>query len=420
MGSISGSAIANAVTTGTFTIPMMKKLGYRAEQAAGIEAAASTGGQIMPPIMGAGAFVMAELTNTPYNEIVAISVVPALLYFLATLIFVHVIAVRRGLSVMTELPSLRRTLGGGYHFLFPLALVTVLLFLDYSPPVVGTVGCAAVVVAGALSPRTRVGPMLLLDGLKRGALMALPISTACATAGVVVGAIGQTGAGLQFTESVLELASGQLWLALVLVTLAALVLGMGLPATAAYIVIAVMAAPALDDLGLTLLASHMILFWLSQISNVTPPIALAAFAAAGIRRRQSDEDRRGSGQALRRTLPHPAHDGVLEPAASRRGFPPRRGGGRRAHARTRRLLRRRRGRTGDPVDLESGAARSRRRLPPHPLSRDREPPRRPGDRRRCVHPRLSSCENESFPRERGAFFSSRPSSRSKPSRIVSG
>jgi TRAP-type uncharacterized transport system fused permease subunit len=173
-------------------------------------------------------------------------------------------------------------MASGYHFLAPLLLITVLLFLDYSPPMVGTIGCVSVIVAGALHPGTRVGPLTLFEGLKRGALMALPISTACATAGVVVGVIGQTGAGLQFTESVVELAAGQLWLALVLITVAALVLGMGLPATAAYIVIAVVAAPALDDLGLTLLAAHMILFWLSQISNVTPPIALAAFAAAGI------------------------------------------------------------------------------------------------------------------------------------------
>jgi TRAP transporter 4TM/12TM fusion protein len=282
MGSISGSAIANAVTTGTFTIPMMRKLGYRPEEAAGIEAAASTGGQIMPPIMGAGAFIMAEFTNTPYNRIVLISIVPALLYFLSTLLFVHLMAVRRGMSVMPERPHFLGTMASGYHFLAPLLLITVLLFLDYSPPMVGTIGCVSVIVAGALHPGTRVGPLTLFEGLKRGALMALPISTACATAGVVVGVIGQTGAGLQFTESVVELAAGQLWLALVLITVAALVLGMGLPATAAYIVIAVVAAPALDDLGLTLLAAHMILFWLSQISNVTPPIALAAFAAAGI------------------------------------------------------------------------------------------------------------------------------------------
>ncbi len=282
MGSISGSAIANTVTTGALTIPMMKKLGYKPEQAAGIEAAASTGGQIMPPIMGAGAFIMAEFTNTPYNEIVLISIAPAILFFLCTLLFVHIMAAKRGLKGIADPPALRSTLKGGYHFLVPLVTVTVLLLLNYSPPLVGAVGCGAVVLTGALRPGTRVGPMTVIRGLQRGALMALPISAACATAGIVVGVIGQTGIALQFTEAVVELASGELWLALILVALAALILGMGLPVTAAYIVISVMAAPALQDLGLPLVVAHMILFWLSQTSNVTPPIALAAFAGAGI------------------------------------------------------------------------------------------------------------------------------------------
>jgi TRAP transporter 4TM/12TM fusion protein len=282
MGSISGSAIANTVTTGALTIPMMKKLGYKPEQAAGIEAAASTGGQIMPPIMGAGAFIMAEFTNTPYNDIVVISVVPALLFFACTLLFVHIMAAKRGLTGIPDTPALRSTLRAGYHFLVPLVAVTVLLLMNYSPPLVGAIGCGAVVLTGALRRGTRVGLTTVIRGLERGALMALPISAACATAGIVVGVIGQTGIGLQFTEVVVQLASGELWLALILVALAALILGMGLPVTAAYIVISVMAAPALRDLGLNLVVAHMILFWLSQTSNVTPPIALAAFAGAGI------------------------------------------------------------------------------------------------------------------------------------------
>ncbi len=183
---------------------------------------------------------------------------------------------------MIDRPRFRATFREGYHFLLPLGLVTALLLLDYSPPIVGTIGTAAVIAAGALSPRTRVGIRLLAEGLKQGALIVLPISLACATAGIVVGVIGQTGAGLQFTESVVDMASGHLWLALVLITIASVVLGMGLPATAAYIVISVIAAPALSDLGLPLLVAHIILFWLAQTSNVTPPIALAAFAAAGI------------------------------------------------------------------------------------------------------------------------------------------
>ena len=282
MGSISGSAIANTVTTGALTIPMMKKLGYKPEQAAGIEAAASTGGQIMPPIMGAGAFIMAEFTATPYNSIVVLSIAPALLYFFCTLVFVHLMAAKLGLRGMTDTPPLMGTLRDGFHFFYPLVIVTILLLLNYSPPLVGAVGCAIVVLTGALRTRTRVNFRTILEGLKRGALMALPISAACATAGIVVGVIGQTGIGLQFTESVVELAGGALWLALALIAAAALILGMGLPVTAAYIVLSVMAAPALKGLGLPLVVAHMIIFWLSQTSNVTPPIALAAFAGAGI------------------------------------------------------------------------------------------------------------------------------------------
>lgn len=282
MGSISGSAIANTVTTGSLTIPMMKKLGYRAEQAAGIEAAASTGGQIMPPIMGAGAFIMAEFTNTPYNEIVIISILPALLYFTCTLLYVHLMACKRGLQGMTERPPAWETLSRGFHFALPLAVITALLLLSYSPPLVGAAGCAAVLASSLLRAHTRVGLHLFFEGLRSGALMALPISVACATAGIIVGVIGQTGMGLQFTEFVVSLAAGQLWLALILIAGAALVLGMGLPVTAAYIVVAVMAAPALESLGVPLLAAHMIVFWLSQTSNVTPPIALAAFAGAGV------------------------------------------------------------------------------------------------------------------------------------------
>lgn len=282
MGSISGSAIANTVSTGALTIPMMKKLGYRSDQAAGIEAAASTGGQIMPPIMGAGAFIMAEFTRTPYNNIVVLSIAPALMYFLCTLLFVHLMAAKLGLRGLTGTPAIAGTLRDGYHFFVPLIIVTVLLLLNYSPPIVGAIGSGAVILTGALRVRTRVGFRTILDGLKRGAVMALPISAACATAGIVVGVIGQTGIGLQFTESVVDLAGGALWLALVLIAAAALILGMGLPVTAAYIVIAVMAAPALSSLGLPLIVAHMIIFWLSQTSNVTPPIALAAFAGAGI------------------------------------------------------------------------------------------------------------------------------------------
>ncbi len=282
MGSISGSAIANTVTTGSLTIPMMKQLGYKPTQAAGIEAAASTGGQIMPPIMGAGAFVMAEFTKTPYGDIVWMSLVPALLYFFSVLLYVHIMAVKAGFTGMTDTTPARAVMKQGVHFLLPLLLITLLLLWNYSPVLVGVSGCAAVVAASLLRAHTRVYLAGIGRALQQGATMAVPISVACAVAGIVVGTIGQTGVGLQFTESVVALSSGQLWLALILVAVAALVLGMGLPATAAYIVLSVMTGPALQELGLALITAHMIIFWLSQTSNVTPPIALAAFAGAGV------------------------------------------------------------------------------------------------------------------------------------------
>ena len=282
MGSISGSAIANTVTTGSLTIPMMKKLGYKPEEAAGIEAAASTGGQIMPPIMGAGAFVMAEFTKTSYGDIVWMALVPALLYFLSVLLYVHVLAVKGGFKGIQGQTGAWRVLLNGLHFLLPLALITTLLLWNYSPVLVGVAGSGAVLLASLLRSHTRIGLAQLLAGLRQGAMLAVSISVACAVAGLVVGTIGQTGIGLQFTESVVALSGGQLWLALILVAVAALVLGMGLPATAAYIVLAVMTGPALQELGLALITAHMIIFWLAQSSNVTPPIALAAFAGAGV------------------------------------------------------------------------------------------------------------------------------------------
>ena len=282
MGSISGSAIANTVTTGSLTIPMMKQLGYTPSQAGGIEASASTGGQIMPPIMGAGAFIMAEFTNTPYSEIVWMSLIPALLYFSSVLLYVHLMAVKAGFKAGKSAVSAWVTIKEGVHFVLPLGLITWLLLQNYSPVLVGVSGCLAVVIASFLRSHTRVTLRGILDALKGGALLAVPISSACAVAGIVVGVIGQTGIGLQFTESVVSLSSGYLWLALILVAIAALVLGMGLPATASYIVLSVMTGPALQELGLALITAHMIIFWLAQTSNVTPPIALAAFAGAGV------------------------------------------------------------------------------------------------------------------------------------------
>jgi TRAP transporter 4TM/12TM fusion protein len=282
LGSISGSAIANTVTTGSITIPMMKKLGYKPEQAAGIEAAASTGGQIMPPIMGAGAFVMAQFTGVPYSEIMIASIAPAILYFFCTLLYVHLMACKLNLQAVSKTEAVIAVMKDGAHHLIPLILITVLLMMAYSPLLVGVAGCSAILMTAALRKHSRIGLKKFIEGMKNGALMALPISAACGAAGIIVGVVGQTGIGLQFTQFVMDFSGGYMLIALGLISLVALVLGMGLPVTAAYIVLAVMAVPMLTDFGLPLLTAHLIVFWLSQTSNVTPPIALAAFAGAGV------------------------------------------------------------------------------------------------------------------------------------------
>jgi TRAP transporter 4TM/12TM fusion protein len=282
LGSISGSAIANTVTTGSLTIPMMKKLGYKPEQAAGIEAAASTGGQIMPPVMGAGAFVMAQFTGIPYSEIILVSIAPAILYFGCTLLYVHLMACKLNIQGMSETEKIGVILHQGWHYLLPLVMITVLLVMAYSPILVGIAGCAAILLAAVSRKHSKISFRVVLQGMKEGAILALPISIACATAGIVVGVVGQTGIGLQFTQFLTTLSGGHLWSAMLFIAFAAVILGMGLPVTAAYIVLSVMAVPALMDLNVPLLTAHMIVFWLSQTSNVTPPIALAAFAGAGI------------------------------------------------------------------------------------------------------------------------------------------
>ncbi|MEZ8289992.1 TRAP transporter permease [Vibrio sp. 10N.237.312.B06] len=282
LGSISGSAIANTVTTGSITIPMMKKLGYKPEQAAGIEAAASTGGQIMPPIMGAGAFVMAQFTGVPYSEIMIASIAPAILYFFCTLLYVHLMACKLNLKAVSRTEAVISVMKDGAHRLIPLILITALLMMAYSPLLVGVAGCSAILLTAALRKHSRIGLKKFIEGMKNGALMALPISAACGAAGIIVGVVGQTGIGLQFTQFVMDFSGGYMLIALGLISLVALILGMGLPVTAAYIVLAVMAVPMLSDFGLPLLTAHLIVFWLSQTSNVTPPIALAAFAGAGV------------------------------------------------------------------------------------------------------------------------------------------
>ena len=310
MGSVSGSAIANVVTSGAFTIPLMKKVGYRAEEAGGIEAAASTGGQILPPIMGAGAFLIAEYTGLPYLEVVKAGIVPAILYMGTVFVFVHLVAVARDLKGLpaSELPRFGTTLAKGWHLLVALVVLMTALFMDFSVARVGFLSCVAVAALAALRalwhrvstgsqvgsrPEEAVrGPLAgwigggivrVVDGFVIAGRNALPVSLACAVAGIIVGVVGLTGLGLKFSGLMLSLSQGNLFLALILLLLASLVLGMGLPVTASYVVLIVLAGPVLiNDFGLPVLIAHMLVFWYSQDSNVTPPVCLAAYAAAGV------------------------------------------------------------------------------------------------------------------------------------------
>ncbi|MDA0924813.1 MAG: TRAP transporter fused permease subunit, partial [Proteobacteria bacterium] len=284
-----------------FTIPLMKRLGYRPAQAGGIEAAASTGGQIMPPLMGAGAFLMSEFTRVPYVDIVLVSIFPAILYFGAVYLLVHIAAVKQGMTGLSaeELPSVRSVLAGGWHFLLPLVALVWLLVAGYSPMRVGFYAIAAIVAAAsarALGVFFANGPTatgfvalcqrgiaLTLQALELGARNAVAVSMACAVAGIIVGVVGLTGLGLKFSAMMIAFSGGNIVLALLLVLLASLILGMGLPVTAAYIVLIILVGPALtQEFGIPLLIAHLVVFWYSQDSNVTPPVALAGFAGAAI------------------------------------------------------------------------------------------------------------------------------------------
>jgi TRAP transporter 4TM/12TM fusion protein len=305
MGSVSGSAVGNVVATGSFTIPMMKRVGYRPHMAGAIEAAASTGGQLMPPIMGAGAFLMAEFTNTSYLTIIKVALVPAVMYYITVLCFVHFEARKQGLSGQppSQLPRARQVLKKGLHFIIPVIILIYVLMATYSPMMAGFVAVVSTLAtslaaesvrwfislrdpapaepAGALNFAGRQ-VRRILTALEKGARNAIMVSVACAAAGIIVGMVTLTGMGLKFSSLVLDLSLGIKALAILLIGAASLVLGMGLPVTASYIVLATLAGPALLSMGVPLLVAHMIVFWYSQDANVTPPVSLASFAGAGV------------------------------------------------------------------------------------------------------------------------------------------
>ncbi len=284
MGSVAGSAVANVVATGSFTIPMMKKIGYKPHVAAAVEAAASTGGQLMPPIMGAGAFLMAEFTQTPYLEIIKIAFFPAVLYFFSVILFVHFEAQKEGIWGLPkdQLPKLGETIKQGLHFIIPLAILITVLVMNYSPMMAGFIAIVSLYLTALLRKDSRISFKGLLETLEQGARNAIVVAVACAAAGIIVGVVNLTGTGLRFSSLIVSLSHGIPLLALGLVAFTSLLLGMGLPVTASYIVLVILAGPGLMELGIPLLTAHMIVFWYSQDANVTPPVALESYAASGI------------------------------------------------------------------------------------------------------------------------------------------
>jgi TRAP transporter 4TM/12TM fusion protein len=283
-GMVNGSAIANAVTTGAFTIPLMKRAGYRPEFAAGVEACASMGGQLIPPVMGAAAFIMAETLQISYASVAVAAAIPGVLYFVAVGVMVHFEAARQGLPVLDRaaLPRLGAVLRRDVHLLAGPGVLVWFLVEGRSPLFAGFWG---LVVAFALSwvrRDTRIGPACVLGILSDSARAAMPVALACATVGIVVGVVSTTGLGLKLATGIVGLAGGSLLLTLILTMIAALVLGTGLPTSATYIITSIMAAPALVALGVPALVAHMFVFYFGILADLTPPTAISTYATSSI------------------------------------------------------------------------------------------------------------------------------------------
>lgn len=303
-GSISGSAIANTVSTGTFTIPLMKRAGFRPHVAGAIEPSASIGGAFMPPVMGAGAFLMAELTNTPYATIVLISIVPAILYFTSVLTMVHFEAKKHGLEGIQTEHTAMQIIRSEWYLSLPLLVVVGMLIAGFSPgyaafwaivaciPLMYTMGDNA---SDLRNPAALGGGVIqafwrstvrvfhtVVEALQQGVRDTLVIGATVGVIGMIVGTIYATGIGQRFAKIIVDLSGGNTLAAILLIGIASLLLGMGVPVTAAYLITAVITVPALTDLGVAVIAAHMIVYWFSQDSNITPPVCVAAYAGAAI------------------------------------------------------------------------------------------------------------------------------------------
>ena len=285
LGSINGSAIANVVTTGAFTIPMMKRVGYQRNFAGAVESAASVGGQIMPPIMGAAAFIMAETLGIPYTQIVLVAIIPAVLYYLGILIQVHLRATSQGLRGISRenLPAVMDVMKERGHLLLPLLFLLYMLFFSGTTILFAAVTTIFVTIAAAMVRKsTRMSLLDIVHALRDGALTAVSVAVACACVGIIVGVATQTGFGVKLAGTIVTIGGGLLLPTLLMTAVACIILGMGLPSIPAYIIVATMAAPALVQLDVAPLAAHLFVFYFGLFANITPPVALAAFAAAGL------------------------------------------------------------------------------------------------------------------------------------------
>ena len=291
MGTLSGSSVANVVGTGSFTIPMMKKLGYKSEFAGAVEATASTGGQLMPPIMGAAAFLLAEITGAPYSKVILAALVPAALYYLGVFIGVHFEAKKLGLKGIPkdQIPKISFVLRQRGQLIIPIFVVVALLVSGWSPIYAALGAVVSTIICAAIKKETRLSFQDLLNGMVQGAKSALTVIAACACAGIIIGVVTKTGLGLKMGSILVGIAKGNLVLTLFFTMITSLVLGIGVPTTANYVITSTIAAPAIlmikDASGAQLvpvLAAHLFVFYFGIIADVTPPVCLAAVAASGV------------------------------------------------------------------------------------------------------------------------------------------
>ena len=280
---ISGSAVANVVMTGTVTIPMMKKAGFPNYYAGAVEAVASSGGQLAPPVMGAAAFIMAMYTGIQYRDICLSAAIPAFLFYLSIYIAVHNEAIKQKIKPLTaiQLPKLKDSLTK-FYYLIPIGILVYLILGYYPPALCAFYSLLAVVVIGFIKKTERLNLSRIVEAIKKNATSIAPVSCACAVAGIVVGVLTMTGLGLIISSAIIDLSGGNKLIILLFTALTSIILGMGLPTSACYIILAVLVAPALVKVGFPIIAAHLFVFYFGIISAITPPVALAAYAAAGL------------------------------------------------------------------------------------------------------------------------------------------